>query len=360
MNRKFTDVLIDMAERGRVPDPLLRFGIRRLLKQRLSKEDQGSTAANERQTADLARKFASGPIAEHTEAANQQHYEVPAELYQLMLGPHRKYSSCFWDDATKSLADAEQNALSITCQRAGLADGQSILELGCGWGSLSLFMADRYPAANITAISNSNSQREFITQIAAERGLKNLTVVTCDMNDFATQQKFDRVVSVEMFEHMKNYQQLLHRISNWIHDDGRLFVHIFCHRELTYEFQDQGASDWMSRYFFTGGVMPGQSFLDRFNDDLEVIQRWIWNGQNYSATCEAWLENMDNNRTEIMPVLRSTYGTKEAVQWFNRWRMFHLACSELFGFRGGCEWFVSHYLFAKTNLDRSIEKPLIT
>lgn len=353
MNSKLTDRLIDWAELGRVPDPLLRFGIRRLLKQRLAKEDRGSPAANQKRAVELAKKFAAGPIAVHTEAANEQHYEVPAELYRLMLGPHRKYSSCFWDESTETLADAERLALDITCQRAGLQDGQAILELGCGWGSLSLFMADRYRNAKITAVSNSNSQREFIEQKCFERGLTNLNVITCDINDFTTEQQFDRVVSVEMFEHMKNYQRLLNQISGWLSDDGRLFVHIFCHRELTYEFQDEGSTDWMSRYFFTGGVMPGQSFFNHFDDDLSIVDQWSWNGRNYSATCEAWLKNMDDRRHEIMPVLQSTYGTDDAVRWFNRWRMFHLACSELFGFKGGDEWFVSHYLFAKTTPNAS-------
>lgn len=342
--------MIDFAELGRVPDLLLRFGIRQLLKRRLAKEDQGSAAANQKRAQELAAKFSSGPIAEHTEVANEQHYEVPAELYRWMLGPHRKYSSCFWDATTDRLADAERLSLEITCQRAGLQDGQKILELGCGWGSLSLFMADRYRDSEIVAVSNSNSQREFINQRSFERGLTNLNVVTSDINDFATDQKFDRVVSVEMFEHMKNYQQLLNRISDWLVDEGRLFVHIFCHRELTYEFQDEGSTDWMSRYFFTGGVMPGQNFLDRFNDDLKIQQHWKWNGKNYQATCEAWLKNMDDSRQQIIPILQSAYGAEEAIRWFNRWRMFHLACSELFGFKGGNEWFVSHYLFAKTTL----------
>ena len=331
-----------------MPDALLRFGIRVLLKKRLQKEDRGSDAANDQHAAKLAEQFSRGPIAEQTDKANEQHYEVPANLYKLMLGPHRKYSSCFWPDDGNDLAAAEQAALETTCQRAELADGQEILELGCGWGSLSLFMADRYPNSKIVAVSNSSSQREFITDRATQRGLSNLEVITCDMNDYATERKFDRVVSVEMFEHMKNYRQLLGNISRWLRDDGKLMVHIFCHRKLTYEFQDQGASDWMSRWFFSGGVMPGESFLRRFDDDLTVAQQWKWDGTHYQRTCEAWLQNMDDRKNEIIPVLEATYGAADANRWFHRWRMFHLACSELFGFDNGDEWYVSHYLFEKS------------
>ena len=349
MRRVITERLIDWAERGWVPDPLLRLGICHLLQKRLAKEDLGSAEANLIRARLLAQKFSQGPIAELTEKANEQHYEVPAALYELMLGPHRKYSSCCWrkegDRPLVHLADAELRALEVTAERAGLENGQDILELGCGWGSLSLFMADRFPESKITAVSNSASQREFIVSQAKSRGLSNLEVITCDMNDFTTELRFDRVVSVEMFEHMKNYRELLKRISGWLRDDGKLFVHIFCHKELTYEFQDEGESDWMARYFFSGGVMPGESFLRLFDDDLKVAQQWKWNGQNYQYTCEAWLKNMDVRKDEIMPVLEATYGAKDASRWFHRWRMFHLACSELFGFDGGSEWYVSHYLF---------------
>ena len=357
MTQAITERLIDWAERGWVPDPLLRLGIRNLLKKRLAKEDLGSAEANSNSARQLAEQFSQGPIAELTEIANEQHYEVPAALYELMLGPHRKYSSCCWeksdDRPVVQLSDAELRALEVTIERAGLANGQDVLELGCGWGSLSLFMAARFPDSNITAVSNSASQREYILSQADSRGLSNLQVITCDMNDFATNHQFDRVVSVEMFEHMKNYRELLKRISGWLKDDGKLFVHIFCHKELTYAFQDEGEADWMARYFFSGGVMPGESFLRLFDEDLQVAEQWKWNGRNYQRTCEAWLKNMDVRKGEIMPVLEGTYGTGDATRWFHRWRMFHLAigigsaCSELFGFDGGNEWYVSHYLFEK-------------
>lgn len=348
MLRSFTQTLINAAERGWVPDPILRVGIRHLLKRRIAKEDQGSAEGNLKKAERLAEKFSRGPIAEQTDKANEQHYEVPATLFELMLGPQRKYSSCCWDESTHSLTDAESLALDVTVQRAEIVDGQRILELGCGWGSLTLSMAKRFPKSTITAISNSASQRDFILAEARSRGLSNLEVITCDMNDFTTDQRFDRAISVEMFEHMKNYRELLHRISHWLCDEGKLFVHIFCHAKFTYEFQDEGEADWMARHFFSGGVMPSESFLRLFDDDLQVTQQWKWNGKHYQHTCEAWLKNMDSRRKRIMPVLESTYGKAEATRWFNRWRMFHLACSELFGFGGGDQWYVSHYLFEKS------------
>lgn len=335
---------IELCERGLVPDSITRKAIQKLLRARLAETDKGSSQANDREASRLADEFKQGPIALVPEKANEQHYEVPAELFGLMLGPVRKYSCCYWDDTCKTLGDAEQLALAETCSRADLKDGQKILELGCGWGSLSLFMAKAYPGAEITCVSNSNSQREYIVSQASSAGMKNLQVITCDINDFQVQDRFDRVVSVEMFEHMRNYESLLRRIANWLADDGKLFVHIFCHKDLTYEFRDKSDNDWMSRYFFSGGIMPGQNFLRRFNSDLQVAKQWNWNGVHYQKTCEAWLVRMDRNKSQIMPVLERAYG-KEASRWFNRWRMFHLACSELFGFENGNEWFVSHYLF---------------
>ncbi|QEG21721.1 SAM-dependent methyltransferase [Mariniblastus fucicola] len=343
-----TKTLINACELGFIPDAFTRRGIRGLLQKRLAAADRGSVEANEAASVELAREFSDGPVALVPEKANEQHYEVPAELYGLMLGPHRKYSSCFWDDACRTLEEAESAALQATCDNAELVDGQSILELGCGWGSLTLWMAAKYPNSKITAVSNSASQREYITALAAERGVADrVSVLTCDMNEFDIDEDFDRVVSVEMFEHMRNHSELLKRISGWLKPNGKLFVHIFCHKELTYEFVDRGDDDWMSRHFFSGGIMPAADFLGRFNDHLSVEEHWTWDGTHYQKTCEAWLKQMDANRQEIMPVLISNYGKKEARRWFNRWRMFHLACSELFGFNEGNEWFVSHYRFAK-------------
>ena len=337
---------IDWTERGYVPDSLLRMGIRRLLKKRLAQADAGSPSANASQTKSLVEEFDQGPIALVPELANEQHYEVPADLFRLTLGPHRKYSSCFWPAGVNTLEESEKAALKETCARAELEDGMNILELGCGWGSLSLWMAEHYPNAKITVVSNSNSQREHIERTAVNLGIeRNLKVVTCDINDFETVQSFDRIVSVEMFEHVRNHRKLMNRISNWLKPDGKLFVHIFCHRELTYKFQNEGESDWMSRYFFSGGIMPGEDLLTRYDEDLELANKWIWNGKHYQKTCEAWHTNMIRNREKIMPILETTYGKKEGVHWFNRWRMFYLSCSELFGYKDGNEWYVAHYLF---------------
>lgn len=340
------ETLIDWTERGRVPDMLVRSGIRRLLKKRIREVDCGTDAANQSQTERLVTEFSSGPIALVPEKANEQHYEVPAELFQLTLGPRRKYSSCVFENGTTTLAGAEEAALKTTCDRAEIEDGMSVLELGCGWGSLSLWMAEKFPNSNLTVVSNSNSQREFIEATAKSQGIdNNLTVVTCDINDFQTSQQFDRAVSVEMFEHVRNHKLLMERISNWLKPDGKLFVHIFCHKNLTYKFQDEQKSDWMSRYFFSGGIMPGKDLLARYQDDLKLQSEWVWNGQHYQQTCEAWLANMKTNKAQIISVLESTYGKQNAIRWFNRWRMFYLACSELFGFNAGNEWMVGHYLF---------------
>jgi cyclopropane-fatty-acyl-phospholipid synthase len=349
--------LIDWTERGLVPDALLRVGIRRLLKKRLKQVDNGNAEVNSERMKALLDEFSSGPIAIVPEKANEQHYEVPAELFGLTLGPRRKYSSCLWPSGIKSLAAAEEAALNETCEHAELADGMKILELGCGWGSLSLWMAEKYPEAELTVVSNSGSQRQFIEAEARKRGIdRNLRVITCDVNDFSTDQKFDRVVSVEMFEHVRNHKLLMNRISNWLQPDGKLFVHIFCHREFTYKFQDEGKSDWMSRYFFSGGIMPGDDLLAQYQDDLQLESQWRWNGLEYQKTCEAWHDNMLTNRERIMPILEQTYGVADAVRWFHRWRMFYLACSELFGFNGGNEWYVSHYLFANQPRDSEIKQ----
>ena len=338
---------IELCERGLVPDAIARAGIRRLLRQRLKSEDRGSTAANAAATATLIGELGAGPIAAVPEKANEQHYEVPSELFALMLGPNRKYSSCYWPPECHDLADAEKAALDVTIDRAQLTDGQAILELGCGWGSLTLEMARRFPNASITAVSNSATQRQFIVDAAASEGIdQRLTVITADINDFRPDGLFDRVVSVEMFEHMRNHHELMQRIATWLNDEGKLFVHIFTHRSLTYLFEDRSRQDWMSRYFFSGGIMPAADYLARFQDSLRLNQQWTWNGRHYQRTCDAWLANMDNRRGDILPIMRQTYGD-DAGRWFQRWRMFHLACSELFGFDEGNEWFVSHYRFEK-------------
>lgn len=338
---------IDLAERGYLPDCFVRQAIRRLCRTRLK------TSLNGRAEEFLA-SLREGPIAPVPLAANSQHYQLPPELFGAMLGPQRKYSCCLWRNDNSTLADAEEAALAETANHAELADGQDILELGCGWGALSLWMAERFPASRITAVSNAASQREYIESLAAKRRICNLQVLTADMNDFAPattlspDRRFDRIVSVEMFEHMRNYEQLLARIATWLRPEGKLFVHLFCHRELAYPFEADGDANWMGRYFFTGGMMPSATLLRTFDRHLRVAKEWQWNGQNYSRTAEAWLANLDRRRDEVLPILSQIYGPAHARCWLQRWRMFLLAVAELFSFGAGREWFVSHYLLEST------------
>ena len=330
--------ILDQVERGRVPDPLIRLGIRRLLRQRL-REIEGADAAV------LIDHMRSAPVAVHPAAANEQHYELPAEFFRRVLGPRLKYSCCTWPEGVDSLAAAEEAALAETCERAGLADGIEVLELGCGWGSLALRMAERYRSGRILAVSNSHAQRRFIRAAAAERGLGNLEVVTADMNDFdPAGRHFDRVVSVEMFEHMRNYRELLARIASWLAPGGRLFVHVFCHRRTPYLFEDRGPSDWMARHFFTGGLMPSANLFRHFEDDLVTEECWRVDGEHYARTLEAWLAELDRRRRPVLERFAATYGAADAERWLHRWRLFLLSCAELFAYRGGSDWLVAHTL----------------
>jgi cyclopropane-fatty-acyl-phospholipid synthase len=338
---------INFVEQGLVPDRVSRAGIRRLLRERLRELRPDNCEHVARRQAEFVAMMDGSPVAPLAEKANEQHYEVPAEFFEQVLGPRGKYSCCYWGDDVRHLAGAEQRALEITCERARLHDGLEILELGCGWGSLTLFMAEHYPNAEITAVSNSHSQRRFIEARARERGLDNIQVVTADMNDFDIERSFDRVVSLEMFEHMRNYRRLFARINGWLQPGGLFFMHIFCHRNSPYEFVDRGPSDWMSRYFFSGGIMPSDELPLFFQQDLQLVERWRWNGKHYERTLNAWLARMDQRRDQVMPILRATYGDKDAETWWMRWRLFFMACAELFGYRDGNEWWVSHYLFER-------------
>jgi cyclopropane-fatty-acyl-phospholipid synthase len=339
--------LLGWAERGLVPDALLRAGIRRLCAKRLAEEGAGglgAVAARYQKRIDALKHSA---VALHTDAANGQHYELPPRFFELCLGPKLKYSGCYYPTGTESLADAEDAMLELYGARAELADGQAILELGCGWGSLTLWMAHRFPRARITAVSNSGSQRRHIEAACAARGLHNVTVITADANVLELgSAQFDRCVSIEMFEHMRNYETLLSRIGLWLRPGGKLFVHIFAHRTLMYPFETEGEDDWMGRHFFTGGLMPASDTLLWFQDDLSIERRWHVDGTHYERTANHWLENQDAARDEIMTVLRGTYGDAAGL-WFQRWRMFWMACAELFGYAGGQEWLVAHYRFAK-------------
>jgi len=338
--------LIEWVERGRVPDGLVRAGIRRLLADRIRQETRGDCEQQRAALMAFIEELRRSPIAPVPAKPNEQHYELPPGFFERVLGTHLKYSSCCWNDATRTLDEAEAAMLGLTCERAGLCDGQQILELGCGWGSLSLWMAARYPRARITAVSNSRPQREFIESRCHERNIGNLEVRTADMNSFDLDERFDRVVSVEMFEHMRNYEELLGRIASWLKPDGKLFVHIFCHREFAYPFEANGDDDWMGRYFFTGGIMPSENLLAHFQRDLLLERQWSVSGRHYGQTAEAWLGRLDRNRTEVMPYLREAYGG-EAERWFFRWRLFFMACAELFAYRGGEEWRVGHYLWGR-------------
>jgi len=323
---------------------VLRLGIRRLLRARLDELLDGDAEATAAATQAFVDALHAAPIAPLPHKANEQHYELPAAFFAGVLGPHRKYSACHWPDGVDTLAEAECAALAATCERAGLADGQRILELGCGWGSLSLWMAERYPSARITALSNSASQRAYIEAQAEQRGLSNLQVVTCDINRFDTTEHHDRVVSVEMFEHLRNWPQAFANVARWLQPDGRFFMHVFAHRGAPYAFVDRDASDWMSRHFFSGGMMPSDDLALHCQDDLRLVQCWRWDGRHYQRTAEAWLANMDARRADLLPLLEQTYGA-DADLWWTRWRLFFLSVAELFGYEDGQRWWVSHYLF---------------
>lgn len=327
---------LGIIDRNLAPDWAIRQGIRRRCQRRLEQEAPDMAA--------FVAELESMPIALHTAEANEQHYELPPEFFQTVLGPHLKYSCGYWPEGVDDLAASEEKMLDLTAERAGVRDGMRILDLGCGWGSFALYAAERFPAARITAVSNSRDQGDFIRERARLRGLGNLEVLTADINSFAAEGRFDRVVSVEMFEHMKNYGELLRRIAGWLEPDGALFVHKFVHAHLAYHYEAEGPDDWMARYFFTGGTMPSDHLLEQFDQHLVVSRKWQVAGEHYRKTCEAWLRRMDGQEDRVREILAGTYGPDQVTRWWARWRIFFMACAELFGYGQGREWFVGHYL----------------
>lgn len=330
-----------LAERRWLPDSLIRWGIRQQLKahsEQLSKNPKADSAWIE--------ELSQGPIAVATQTSKEQHYEVPTDYFLTVLGPHLKYSACLWEANVTDLAEAEQAMLSLSAQRAQLADGQTILELGCGWGSFSLWMAEQFPNSQITAMSHSETQKAHIDAEAKRRGLSNLLVITCDINHFSAQMDYDRIVSIEMFEHLRNHRALFDQLAGWLKPEGKLFVHIFTHFHSTYLFEVEHERDWMAEHFFTGGIMPSVDLLPLSAQTLVEDQRWTVNGKHYSQTLEAWLKKQDDAESTLLPLFKKTYG-KDAPLWLQRWRIFYLACSELFAYRSGSEWAVTHYLFSK-------------
>ncbi|MBS0388941.1 MAG: class I SAM-dependent methyltransferase [Proteobacteria bacterium] len=339
---------IQWAERGQLPDALVRSGIRQIVRSRRRSLLQAQRRAAGNATRAFGQRMRAEPIAVLTAVANAQHYELPADFFALVLGPQRKYSCGWWPEGVRTLEAAERAALEATCARAGLVDGQRILELGCGWGSLTLWMAERAPRSKIIAVSNSHSQREYILEQAARRSLHNIDVRVADMNRFEFPSGLDRVVSVEMFEHMRNWPALVQRVSQALVPGGQFFMHVFCHREVPYFYEDEDSSDWMSRHFFSGGIMPSDALPAECQDHLSLRQQWRWDGTHYQRTARAWLDNLDRQRERALEILSATYGAAGAELWLQRWRMFFMACEELFGHRAGQEWWVTHSLFERS------------
>ena len=339
--------LIKLSEKKLIPDFIIRQGIKNLLKKRIQSLVSDNSEKNIQNKIQFIEKMNSSSIALVPELANEQHYEIPEEFYNYCLGKHKKYSSCYWNEKTKNLDEAELLSLKLTSQHAQLTNGLNILELGCGWGSFTLWIAKQYPKSKVTAVSNSSSQRLYILEQAKKRKLKNISVITEDMNTFSPKDKYDRVVSVEMIEHMRNHKKLFQKIASWLKPDGLFFMHIFAHKTQPYLFEVQDEDDWMSQYFFSGGMMPSEDLPLFFQENLKIIDQWSWSGKQYEKTANAWLANIDSNEAKVMKILEKIYGKNHSKKWFQRWRIFFMSCAELWGYKNGNEWKVVHYLFKK-------------
>jgi cyclopropane-fatty-acyl-phospholipid synthase len=333
-----------LLDRGVLPDAVIRLAIRTRLRKQLRGFEAGGVDAQQQRLSGIVDELRQSPTAIHQDLANLQHYELPAEFFVHALGPRLKYSGCWWGPGVSTLAQAEEAMLALYVERAGVADGMTILDLGCGWGSLSFYLCERFPNSRVLGVSNSRLQREFILGRARERGITNLEIITADAASFRTERRFDRIMSIEMFEHMKNYRELMGRLASFLNPGGRLFVHIFTHSRFAYHFRS--SKDWIGQYFFTGGTMPSHDLLLHFQDDLVLRERWAVDGTHYERTANAWLDIMDSNESKIRPMLLKAYGPM-AGAWWHRWRVFFMACAELWGLRNGQEWIVSHYLFEK-------------
>jgi cyclopropane-fatty-acyl-phospholipid synthase len=340
-------LIYKLLEKDIIPDFLIRFGIRNLLSSRLEEEDKGSLEAQQEHLNTYIESLKKSPVAIHTSDANEQHYEVPTEFYKYVLGSRMKYSGGYWKEGVENFDQSEEDMLALSCERAELKNGHTVLELGCGWGSMSLYIAEKYPECKVTGVSNSRTQKEYIDSVAKQKGLKNIKIITQDMNVFTIDKKFDRIISVEMLEHMKNYQALFKRISGFMKEDGKFFIHIFTHKTYAYPFEVKDATDWMAKYFFTGGMMPSHDLFLHFQDDLSILKQWVVNGNHYGKTSEAWLKNMDKHKEAIIPIFQKTYGAGNETKWWVYWRVFFMACAELWAYANGEEWIVSHYLFKK-------------
>ncbi|XP_028807031.1 (S)-coclaurine N-methyltransferase [Neltuma alba] len=334
-------------ERNLLPDVVVRRLTRLLLASRLR---SGYKASSQPQLSDLlhfVHSLREMPIAIETDKPKVQHYELPTSFFKLVLGKNLKYSSCYFSSASNTLDDAEEAMLELYCERSRIKDGHTVLDVGCGWGSLCIYIAKKYSNSRVTGICNSTTQKAYIEEKCRDLMLQNVEIIVADISTFEMDASYDRIFSIEMFEHMKNYKDLLKKIAGWLKEDGLLFLHHFCHKAFAYHFEDKNEDDWITRYFFTGGTMPSANLLLYFQDDVTVVNHWLVNGKHYAQTSEEWLKRMDQNLTSIKPIMESTYGKESAVKWTVYWRTFFIAVAELFGYNNGEEWMVAHFLFKK-------------